>query len=306
MTVSKKRRPVDEAAAAEAGSAPAPAAAEAEKNRNLLQRVVTALVLLPLVLWLIWLGGEPFALLIAVAAVLSAIEFYEMSLGPDPLRVPGALAVFAMPFFFLVPWLGESRLHWLWAGLAAVALTQRLLRNAPVEGAGSQIAAVVLGAVYCSFLGYLVPLRLLGEASSWAGGAWVVLACVLTWGGDTGAYFAGRFFGRHKLYPRISPHKTWEGFFGGMATGIGGAFVVRALVLDSLTVADVLVLGVLAGIAGPLGDLVESMLKRSFRVKDSGTLLPGHGGMLDRIDALLFNAPVVYFYATLVVAARGG
>lgn len=274
------------------------------KNRNLIERVATALVLLPIVLWLMWLGGLPFAALAAVAGALNAVEFSAMSLGDDFLRLPAALGALAMPFFFMPDGPGEANLHWLWAAVAISALVIRMFRNAPVEGAGQHAAFATFAAVYGSLVGYVVPLRQLGEEQSWAGAGWVLLACTLTWGGDTGAYFAGRFFGRHKLFPRISPAKTWEGFFGGMATSIGMAFGVRAFALESLTPTDAVILGVLGGIAGPVGDLVESMLKRAFGVKDSGNILPGHGGMLDRVDALMLNAPVVYAYAKWVVLAR--
>ena len=118
----------------------------------------------------------------------------------------------------------------------------------------------------------------------------------------TGAYAAGRLFGKHKLYPRISPAKTWEGFIGGLLAAIGAAFATRAILLpDALSVLDCVLLGLLGGIGGPLGDLAESMLKRAYAVKDSGNILPGHGGMLDRVDALMINAPLVYFYARIVL-----
>lgn len=270
-------------------------------NQNLALRVGTAAVLLPLVLWLIWLGHLPFATLVAVAAMLNAVELCQMTLGEDPLRVPAALAALAMPFFFIVPELGAGNLHWLWAGLVLVTLTWRLLRDAPVDTAARDASFVVFAGLYGSLLGYLVPLRELGAERSWAGGGWVILACSLTWVGDTCAYFAGRFLGKHKLYPRISPAKTWEGFAGGMAGAIGSAFVVRALVLPELSAFDAVALGVIGGIGGPIGDLIESMIKRACKAKDSGTILPGHGGMLDRVDALMFNAPLVFFYAKVFV-----
>jgi phosphatidate cytidylyltransferase len=282
----------------------APVATES-KNRNLVLRLLTALVLIPIVLGCIYWGGLALTTLAAVAAGLNALELGAMSLGKDRLRWLAALAAFAMPYFFTVSSLGAHNIHWLWAGLVIATLTWRLLRNAPVDSAGKDVSSTVFAGVYGSMVGYVVPLRNLGELQSWRGGGWVLLACVLTWINDTGAYFAGRFLGKRKLYPRISPAKTWEGFFGGMASSILGAFVVRFLVLDTMTPFDCIALGVLGGIIGPIGDLAESMLKRSFKVKDSGQLLPGHGGMLDRVDALMLNAPVVYFYYQLVVLPRG-
>lgn len=283
------------------GSRSEKAAGADAANHNLLLRVVTALALLPVILWAIWRGDEPLAIVVAVAAVLGAVEFYSMTLGDNPMRVPGVLVVFAIPFFHLIPSLGEGAIPWLWTGLIVFTLSWRLFVREPLETAASQVAMVMLGALYLSLMGYLVQLRNLGESSSWVGGAWLLLACCLTWGADTGAYFAGRFFGKRKLFPRASPKKTWEGFFGGTLTAVGFAFLIGALALPELTPVHALSIGVLAGIAGTIGDLVESMLKRAFHVKDSGSLLPGHGGMLDRIDALLFNAPVVYAYAIWVV-----
>jgi phosphatidate cytidylyltransferase len=126
--------------------------------------------------------------------------------------------------------------------------------------------------------------------------AWVIAALVITWANDTAAYFAGRFLGRHKLYPEVSPNKTWEGFAGGLVGSVGGMSIARAFFFPVFTAADCLLLGVAGGILGPIGDLCESMLKRAYGVKDSGRIIPGHGGILDRIDALLFNAPLVFVY----------
>jgi phosphatidate cytidylyltransferase len=132
------------------------------------------------------------------------------------------------------------------------------------------------------------------------GVGWVILAFVVTWANDTFAYFAGRAFGRHKLFERISPKKTWEGFAGGAAGSIAGALVTRALLPDDLgrlSTAAIIAIGAGGAVLGPLGDLCESMFKRAAGVKDSGWIIPGHGGLLDRIDALLFVAPWIYVWA---------
>jgi phosphatidate cytidylyltransferase len=129
------------------------------------------------------------------------------------------------------------------------------------------------------------------------GALWVCATIAVTFANDTGAYFAGRAFGRHKLYPTISPGKTVEGAVGGLVAGLAVMLVGHATVAPMLTVADCLWVAVPGAIVGPVGDLVESMIKRSVGAKDSGKLLPGHGGMLDRIDALLFVSAWVYVYA---------
>ncbi len=124
----------------------------------------------------------------------------------------------------------------------------------------------------------------------------MLLAIGVTFGNDTGAYFAGRGLGRHKLYPKVSPAKTVEGAVGGLVASLLIMFVVRATVAPWLTVGDCLVVGLPAAVLGPIGDLVESLMKRAAGVKDSGHLIPGHGGMLDRIDALLFVGAWIYVY----------
>jgi phosphatidate cytidylyltransferase len=130
--------------------------------------------------------------------------------------------------------------------------------------------------------------------------AWVFLLLALAWLCDTGGYFAGRFFGRRKLYERVSPKKTWEGFFGGIILTTVGVFVLRATALPALSAVDAAIIGVGLGTVGVVGDLAESMLKRAFNVKDSGWIMPGHGGLLDRVDSVLFIAPLLYGYAVLV------
>jgi phosphatidate cytidylyltransferase len=125
---------------------------------------------------------------------------------------------------------------------------------------------------------------------------WLFFSMLITWAGDTGAYLAGRAFGRHKFAPEVSPKKTWEGFFGGIALSIAAAFLARSWFFPNLTLLDCLVLAPLLDVVGVFGDLCESLLKRSAGIKDSGKIFPGHGGILDRVDSLLFSAPVLYAY----------
>ncbi len=156
--------------------------------------------------------------------------------------------------------------------------------------------------VYAHFnvVGPTVPEEIQAEVYRWGG--WTVLAIFGgIWVCDSGAYFAGRAFGRHKLFPRVSPNKTWEGAVAGFAAAIVAFVLFRQFLLPYLSLRDALVCGGIIGIFGQVGDLAESLLKRDAGVKDSSTLIPGHGGVLDRFDSLLFVAPVLFFYLDFVV-----
>jgi phosphatidate cytidylyltransferase len=151
--------------------------------------------------------------------------------------------------------------------------------------------SAALGALAWAYTG-LLPAAVVALREN-AGWQWVVLLFVVTWANDTLAYFTGRFLGKRPFAPRISPKKTWEGFWGGAAGSIAGAVAVKLLFLPAVSIPAVVVVGAGAAALGPLGDLSESMLKRAAGVKDSGRVIPGHGGLLDRIDAVLFVAPWV-------------
>ena len=127
------------------------------------------------------------------------------------------------------------------------------------------------------------------------GAAWIYATFAVTWAADSGAYFAGRAFGRHKMSPLLSPKKTWEGFAGGLLASIGAGVGIVALLGLPVSLTVGVLLGAIGAVGGTFGDLAESMLKRQAGVKDSGALIPGHGGLLDRIDSLLFTGPLVYY-----------
>ena len=266
-----------------------------EQNRNLAVRVVTALILFPFAVWMTWLGGLPFALLIAVAAALSAGELiwmFEKRLPPTGWL--GVLGAAACPVgAWLWPQGGRAFQDWsgvLAAGAVVALLAAAMLQRGSLEQAPRSAA---LGALAWGYAGLLPASVVALRVREDAGWQWVVLLFVVTWANDTFAYFTGRFLGKRPLAPRISPKKTWEGFWGGAAGSVGGALAVKLLFLPSLSVRAAVVLGAGAAVLGPIGDLSESMLKRAAGVKDSGKIIPGHGGLLDRIDAVLFVAPWV-------------
>lgn len=267
---------------------------DAGNRRNLIERAISALVLLPLAIWLTWLGGWPFAALVAVAAGLCAVELLLMS---GRLRLAewyGVAIAAAIPLLAAIH-RGQTLLP-SWAPLAlafaTLALLGLLLFTHEEQGeVPVRAGRVVLAWLYCGLLAStLVGLRVHG------GTAWVVLAFVITWANDTFAYFAGMLFGKHRLYEKVSPKKTWEGFAGGAAGSVAGALVIRATMLPEIPLPEAFLIGAGAAVLGPLGDFTESLLKRAAGVKDSGRLIPGHGGLLDRIDALLFVVPWVYLF----------
>ena len=254
----------------------------------LISRVLVALVGLPLVLLIVWAGGWWLFGLVAVAAVLA---LHEYALMIRSLR-PVVLAAYAGALLSLVgAHLGG--LQWTTAGFLSTIVLAFLLHWVATtrQSATVAIASTVLGAAWIGLcLAHLLLLREIPSQGELA--TFTVLLAV--WAGDIGAFFAGRLIGRHKLAPALSPGKTWEGFLFGAAATIFVAFV--ALYKQHyLSIWQSIVLGAVVAVAAPLGDLFESALKRDMQVKDSGRLLAAHGGVLDRIDSLLFAVVASYY-----------
>jgi phosphatidate cytidylyltransferase len=264
-----------------------------EKNKNLIVRVASAVVLLPGVIFLLYKGGYWSAALIGAASAVCTGEYYVIT--QRRISAAGALGIAAS---LAIPWFPAWRPHqagdltvWTLEAFFILVWAHQLIRS-PIQEAVSSAAHLVTGLVYAALgLAALSALRIRADGLNW-----VFVVLIVTWGNDTLAYFVGRALGKRKLYPEISPHKTWEGFAGGMIGSIAGMFISKETFFPELTIVDCLSVGILAGIVGPIGDLCESMLKRTFNVKDSGKIIPGHGGLLDRIDALLFNAPATFLY----------
>jgi phosphatidate cytidylyltransferase len=171
-----------------------------------------------------------------------------------------------------------------------------LFRRHSLELVLSQVAMTFLAVTYAglllSFLGLIRDLP--------TGSAWLLIVLATTFSADTAAYAVGHLLGRNKLAPRVSPGKTIEGFVGGLIAATGVAFLSKYIFFREIDAKDCFWVGGIAGLIGPLGDLSESLIKRSVGVKDSGNLIPGHGGILDRVDALLFTSPLVYYYAAFL------
>lgn len=264
-----------------------------EKNRNLLLRVLSAVVLLPVVLYLLSQGGFLTAGLLGAAAAACTYEYLAITLKKlEPIAWGIVLLSALMPF--VVAWrpLDATALIAGAIGLVLFSAWTWHLLNGPLEDGVVRTAHLLTAFIYGH--GGLTALMAIRQLEQ--GGWWVVAALVITWGNDTAAYFFGRFLGKNKLYPEVSPSKSWEGFFGGFVGAIGFMFVQRQFFAPFLTITDCVFLGLCGSLLGPAGDLCESMLKRAYGVKDSGSIIPGHGGMLDRVDALIFNAPMVLLY----------
>ena len=250
-----------------------------------MKRVLTALVLAPLVVWLVLSG--PAWLLFAVTALVAVICYHEYSgiAAGYPAGSPGPLGYGAG--LLLLASSGETALI-----LAATAILALLLamRADDLAVVLPRAAAAVLGVAY--IFGCWKFAILLRAASP----HWLLFALALNWLGDTGAYAAGRLWGRHKLAPRVSPAKSWEGAAASIAVSLAFGYLYLTAFLPAVPPAHALLLAAVANAAGQLGDLAESAIKRGARIKDSGALLPGHGGLLDRVDSTLFTLPVVYVY----------
>ncbi len=262
-------------------------------STNLQQRIAVAVVGVPLILWLTWMGGYYFFVLILLLALLAAYEFHRLLAVK---AFPPALIWFLI-FSFLLQlnfFLQVVETWLLVLVLLMVFLVLELFRTAGsrIVNIGASMAALLY--VNCTF-GSLVLVRKIEPM----GFSYVLLLFVCIWAADIMAYFGGSRFGgkfiERKFFERLSPHKTWEGFIAGLAGSIFGALAV-ASVDPGLRVDFALLAGLFIGLLSPLGDLVESMFKRDAEVKDSSSLIPGHGGILDRFDTVMFISPLLYLF----------
>lgn len=267
-----------------------------------MKRVLTALVLVPILIAVI--GYAPplcFLLLVAAATVLALEEFFSLATqsGLEVFRISGH----GSSLLLLASLFGSEASPWsvllVLVASCFVFLALGLRRGSRLAGLLPGVAATMLGLMYVSLtLGLLVVIQ--GSSTPLgAGKQWIFFLLLVVWFGDTGAYYMGRAFGKHALAPLISPRKTIEGAVGGLLGNVLAAFLGQHILLPDARFTQLLPLSILLGVVSQIGDLSESALKRGAGVKDSSNLLPGHGGMLDRIDGVLFAAPVMFGYLLL-------
>jgi len=260
-------------------------------------RVVTVLPLIPFILWMMF--GAPPWVWQAFVLVAIAIGGYEMMAMKEPsslgLRVWGSAA--SALFGYTVIFVSDAgALYGAVLIIIVGSMAWSLLQEDPLHNASVRIGWLLGTPIYVG--GTLSAVAMVQSFDPT--GAWVLLTMVLAWGSDTAAYFVGRKYGKTKLAPRISPKKTLEGSAGGLAAAVVGAMIM-SFFLPGMTLLDAVALGVLGGAAGQAGDLMVSVLKRSSGVKDSGGILPGHGGILDRVDALAFTGPATWAYGHFIL-----
>ena len=265
-------------------------------------RWITALVALPFLIAIVYWGNTAFTLLVAAAAVVCLGEYFRMVFDPDGGTVSGLLIVVAMVIGTAVILaaaggrtdlaLGSIAVNTLFCGLFTVTQTGRdpvILHN---------IARQIQGVAYIPLcLAFLVLIR-----NGADGRVWIFLLLAVIFAGDIGAYYIGSYWGRHRLCPMVSPKKTVEGALGGLAANLLVGAVGKAIFLPALPWGGSLLFFVCAGAVGQAGDFFESAIKRDSGIKDSGTILPGHGGVFDRIDALLFAAPLTYLFKVYILS----
>jgi phosphatidate cytidylyltransferase len=249
-------------------------------------------ILVPSLLW----GGVVVVDLFVWAAMGVALFEYGRMAFPEQPVLRAAVACAGVLVFACMVYLSMGLLGPLLIALTLGSFLLVMFQSESMDGAADRVGRLLLGGLYVGGLFAFIPLiRRFDD-----GVGWIFLLLAASWLGDTGAYFAGRAFGRRKLAPVLSPKKTWEGAIGGFLTSMAGAVLFGWLFGLEVSWWGIALLGGLLDVFGVLGDLAESMLKRAFGVKDSGSILPGHGGILDRVDSVLFAGPVLYLAVSVV------
>lgn len=258
------------------------------------QRIITGVVAAALFIPFVIYGGTPFALVVCALALVGFYEILKMK-GISIGSIPGILGLLAL-LLLVIPekWATEvvqifgyeSKLMIVYGIVALLLIYIVLVKN---KMSFDEVGFILLGVFYVGLgFHYFIETRFIGLE-------FVVYALLIVWTTDSGAYFVGRKLGKNKLWPEISPKKTVEGFVGGIIIAVIFAIIMQMVYPFASSYFQLIVVTIIASIVGQMGDLVESAIKRHYGVKDSGTILPGHGGILDRFDSLLFVVPLLHF-----------
>lgn len=271
---------------------------------NLFYRVITGFLFVPALVYIAREGNIPFLILIELGVFISSYEFYTI-LEAKGLHPYKSLGIVASVILGLTAYTASYIFTLTTVTVLFIVLSISELMRIDPDRAIYHISTTYSGVIYTGWLfSHLILLR---EIPAHIGGdygvglSYVMLPFVIAWTGDTIAFFVGSRFGRHKMLERVSPAKSWEGAIGGGLAAIGALFIMRSLYAPYLSVIDSIILGFFGYAAGVVGDLVESLLKRDANLKDVSTSIPGHGGVMDRFDSILFTAPLVYYYLRFFV-----
>jgi len=269
---------------------------------NRTTRILVALIAIPLIVFISYYGRLPFYLMILFIGMTSFYEFSKMNLNKSIfINIPvGLVSVFFIITNFYIDVINFEHLSLM---IIVTLLLNELFRNK--ESAINNLGATLIGIFYIGlFAGTIIRIReFFGFAvgSYQYGGILIISLLATIWLCDSAAYFLGSAYGKHKLFPRVSPKKSWEGAIAGLVFAIITMTLAKILVLSILSWQDAVVIGIIIGTIGQLGDLVESLIKRDAGVKDSSNIIPGHGGIFDRFDSLIFSSPMVYLYLVYFV-----
>jgi phosphatidate cytidylyltransferase len=272
--------------------------------KNLIVRVLIAVIFIPFILYISYFGSIPFMSFVNLLIFLGLIEFSSI------LKLKGIF--FSQTFLILFGLLIGVSTYFHREGFVFMIILFGLLISGlfqlikyrfdkAIENLSSFLFGLIYVALFFSFLILIREFPLKSGLDYQVGGLWIIFLFLCTWLSDILSYFVGTPFGKHKILPQVSPNKSWEGSFGGIAGALLAAFISKSIFLKELPLFHLLSLAILISVFGQIGDFVESSFKRQVNLKDSSSIIPGHGGILDRFDSLLFSAPLVYFYLRFVL-----
>ena len=287
---------------------------EKKKLGNLASRFIVAIVAIPILLVAIYQSHHEITWLLVFSVGVIALDEFSTMVTPQekagrsrdrfgPLGIGAGLVA----AFYWLPLVLDPSSHppslillSMMAGAFIIPAIYFLFRHGDIETVAARLMATTVGIFYVG-ISFTFLAMLKRDHPGDIGSHLIILVLASAWLSDTGGYFAGKALGRHKLYPAVSPNKTWEGSIGGLVAVALGAAAIKMFLIPSFSWVDIMLLAIPSAAIGQVGDLCESLLKRSMGVKDSGSLLPGHGGILDRVDAVLFIAPYVYLYTAFAI-----
>jgi len=265
------------------------------------KRLVSGFAPIPIVIWIIFTGGIVFSLFLSTLTLIALWEYYRIVFNLTQRSCFGPIPMVGYAITLLLMAAAHVHSFQMMAGFLVLnlilAAAIALIRFQKDQKILEEIAKQILGIVYIGFLfAFLMLIR-----HSQDGVAWIFFLLFLVFIGDVGAYYAGTYLGRHKLLPSVSPGKTIEGSLGGLAASIVVGVIFKLFFLPDISMGLCFLFFICVGVIAPMGDLFESVLKRVGNIKDSGKIMPGHGGILDRVDALLFAAPVAYLFKEYIL-----